>query len=434
MNKRGFTLIELLAVIVVLGIVLVIAIPSINNIIENSRLDVFKENENKLKQSAIDYFSNHFSELPKNINDSVFMTLTELKDEHLITDIYDPKDNSVCDITESGVTVTKTGTYTYSYDPYLKCTNYNSDTIHTISNIAHTYDAGTGKYTITVDVNLDVELLTSLVTGSYSVGFIAPTLMDYTTWNVGTSGSQGQFLINGLTTENQIILHTNPWGVNDVVWASLTNDATSDPDGGFGYYNIPIDNTKTYRLTVWMRREDVGDGRTYFGTQSNTVANLSDGSTNNNPYFINHLVSGIPQIENNWLLYVAYIHPYNYALTTSDPTNGVYDGTTKARLVGATDFKWTSTAKAGGHRAFLYYSTTTTEKQYWIRRRFELVDCNEPSIDNLLDGDENINVNDYTDVSSTNQAIFIVDNPGTYNFILTKRSGKTYQFTYTIPQ
>ena len=40
-NKKGFTLIELLAVIVVLGIILAIAIPSITGIIEESKKNSF---------------------------------------------------------------------------------------------------------------------------------------------------------------------------------------------------------------------------------------------------------------------------------------------------------------------------------------------------------------------------------------------------------
>ena len=36
-NKKGFTLIELLAVIVIMGILMAIAIPSINLVITNSR-------------------------------------------------------------------------------------------------------------------------------------------------------------------------------------------------------------------------------------------------------------------------------------------------------------------------------------------------------------------------------------------------------------
>ena len=38
MNRKGFTLIELLAVLVVLGIVLVISIPSITDAYKNSKI------------------------------------------------------------------------------------------------------------------------------------------------------------------------------------------------------------------------------------------------------------------------------------------------------------------------------------------------------------------------------------------------------------
>ena len=37
LNKKGFTLIELLAVIVILGVLLLVAVPAIGNVIENSR-------------------------------------------------------------------------------------------------------------------------------------------------------------------------------------------------------------------------------------------------------------------------------------------------------------------------------------------------------------------------------------------------------------
>ena len=40
-NKKGFTLVELLAVIVIMGILMMVAIPSISRVIENSRKDTF---------------------------------------------------------------------------------------------------------------------------------------------------------------------------------------------------------------------------------------------------------------------------------------------------------------------------------------------------------------------------------------------------------
>ena len=40
--KKGFTLIELLAVILVLGIIALVAVPTINNAIEEARMGTFK--------------------------------------------------------------------------------------------------------------------------------------------------------------------------------------------------------------------------------------------------------------------------------------------------------------------------------------------------------------------------------------------------------
>ena len=51
-NKNGFTLIELLAVIVILGILMVAAIPAISNSITKSRKDTFVTNAKKIIDAA----------------------------------------------------------------------------------------------------------------------------------------------------------------------------------------------------------------------------------------------------------------------------------------------------------------------------------------------------------------------------------------------
>ena len=53
MKKDGFTLIELLAVIVILGIVVAIAIPGINSVINNSRKKSFFEETTMIVDSVI---------------------------------------------------------------------------------------------------------------------------------------------------------------------------------------------------------------------------------------------------------------------------------------------------------------------------------------------------------------------------------------------
>ena len=52
MNKKGFTLIELLAVILILGIIALIAIPTVNNILKESRLGAFNASMQNIIKAA----------------------------------------------------------------------------------------------------------------------------------------------------------------------------------------------------------------------------------------------------------------------------------------------------------------------------------------------------------------------------------------------
>ena len=128
MNKKGFTLIELLAVIAVLAIVLLIAVPYVMSLIAESSYAAYKTQHKNMKHAAELYLSSNVNLYPNAIDDSVFIKLSDLIANGYMKDIIDTKDKSTCNAANSGVFVKKTSASTYDYQTYLNCGYYKSDT------------------------------------------------------------------------------------------------------------------------------------------------------------------------------------------------------------------------------------------------------------------------------------------------------------------
>lgn len=109
-----------------------------------------------------------------------------------------------------------------------------------------------------------LSLLFLLYIFNYSMGYSQNSL-NTTSWTAG-SGSVSGFSVNGMDPENYRELGLNHIGEEVVLWKAVP-DVNNDADGGWDSSYHPIDNTKTYRLSVWLKKTKSFDGDSYFGSQ-----------------------------------------------------------------------------------------------------------------------------------------------------------------------
>ncbi len=124
--KKGFTLLELLAVLIIMGLILAITIPSIGNVIDRNREKLFLENENRMLDAANNYTLENTSSLPSVVGTSIKIDISTLIEGQYMEEINDLKDEDTpC---EGYVLITKL-TDNYEMLPYLDCPNYVSNNI-----------------------------------------------------------------------------------------------------------------------------------------------------------------------------------------------------------------------------------------------------------------------------------------------------------------
>ena len=115
MKKKGFTLVELLAVIVILSLILVIAVPSVNRYIKQSKEKAYNTQISTIIEAAQAYASANSGLLPRKEEFVVKITLGQLKSSGLIKEeVKNPNDDKYFDDALT-IEIKKKGE-TYNYD------------------------------------------------------------------------------------------------------------------------------------------------------------------------------------------------------------------------------------------------------------------------------------------------------------------------------
>ena len=125
-NNKGFTLIEIIGAIIILGILLIIAIPYMNRNLETFRADYYNSIEETILASGKNFYTDNRKYLPSSFLESSKVSINTLESQKYMDEILDYEGNS-CN-KDSYVIVIKKSKTAYDYYLCLICEGDNYDT------------------------------------------------------------------------------------------------------------------------------------------------------------------------------------------------------------------------------------------------------------------------------------------------------------------
>ena len=254
-------------------------------------------------------------------------------------------------------------------------------------------------------------------------------LRPFLPWSIGTNDDSAygtadgkRWRANGQTSENYRAYVVSPFKTNSIGWTGLNTDTDAPADGGFESPNVPVDITKTYRFSTWIKQSKIRNssaitssdaGTGYFGVETYTSATSivrtagakgvsSTAIANANSYFLPGF--SCPTAD-EWYLLVGFIRP-DLSTNTNIHSNdlGLYNtsgekvsfynsngsSTSVSTYEAATNHfekKWTTDVSTThvSLRNYMYYDLSADENPAsWWGPRIELVDGTEPSVQELI--------------------------------------------------
>ena len=119
-NKRGFTLIEVIAVIVILGLIVLIALPFFQGSLSTFREDYYDELEKNSLNSGKEFFKENKLFLPNRFLDTQKVDYATLVNQGFFEEVKD-YNGKKCDNKNSYIIAVKTGVDKYDYASCTKC-------------------------------------------------------------------------------------------------------------------------------------------------------------------------------------------------------------------------------------------------------------------------------------------------------------------------
>ena len=121
-NNKGFTMIEILGAIIIMGILLLIAVPTVSKLMKGFRDDYYVELEETIETSAKDFYSDNRIYRPDGLLKSSYTSIDSLIRNKYVDKLVDYKGKN-CSLKEdeSYVVVIYKGNNKYEYKACIKC-------------------------------------------------------------------------------------------------------------------------------------------------------------------------------------------------------------------------------------------------------------------------------------------------------------------------